>query len=435
VEGKNVTTAGKVTAMARALRQQWGELRSGDHIVFIYEDAAELTSFAVPFIEDGIAQGERCVYIVDDLEPSEVAEALVKGEVDVKRQIRRGALALLSAQEFYTLLRSDALGMVKFARRRVTEASSRGFVGLRLAAEMTWTMKAGVRHDALVEYESLLEEVAGPGHLTAACMYRRDRFRPALLRQLIRSHTRVIAGDHVYLNLSALFRNLARSDLQGLLQSAGERNIPKGGFYFHQGDRATEVYLLTSGRVKLVRADPDGRNVILRIVAPLEPFGDRAALGGPTRLSSAQALEDSRALVWGAPTLRQVMMSHPAISLNAVRLMEDRIEQDRSRFRDLATSPVRRRLARLLLRLAQSMGQKTPRGVTIQLSLSGEDWAELASTTPFTVSRILTEWRRSDIVDARPERISILNLKRIAAIAGVSGDLPQGGGASPPAGH
>jgi CRP-like cAMP-binding protein len=420
--------------MARALRQQWGELRPGDHIAFIYEDAAELTAFAVPFIKDGLARGERCVYIVDDLERSEVAEALVKGGVDVNRQIERGALALVAAQEYYLLPRFDPLRMVDLTRRRVTEAISGGFAGLRIAGEMTWVLKAGIRDDDLLEYESLIDRATGPGRLIIACMYRRDHFSRAVLQQLIRSHAKVIAGDHVYLNLSALFQTLARSDLQGLLQSAGERRKRKGEFYFHQGERAAEVYVLTSGTVKLVRADPDGQNVILRIVAPVEPFGDRAVFGGTTRLSSAQALDDSRALVWDAPTLLQAMMSHPGVSLDAVRLMEDRLEEERSRLQDLSTSPVERRLARLLLRLAQSMGHKMPQGIAIELSLSGQDLAELTSATPSTVSRILAEWRRADIVDARRERIFILNLQRIAAIAGVSGDLPQGGRDSPPAG-
>ena len=418
--------------MARALGQQWGEVRPGDHIVFIYEDTAELTSFAVPFIRDGLARGERCVYIAGDLEPIEVTEALAAGGVDVTRAMERAALAVVSAQEFFALPPFDAARVVGLARRRATEAIARGFTGLRIAGEMMWTLHAGLHGDALVNFESLWDE-AVPGRIIGACLYRRDRFHPAVLQRLIRSHAKVVAGDRVYLSLSALFQTLARSDLQRLLQSSGERRKRRGEFYFHQGDQANEVYVLTSGEVKLVRADPDGRNVILRIVAPLEPFGERAVFDGTTRLSAAQALDDSRALVWDAPTILQVTISHPAVSMNAVRLMEDRLEQERSRLQDLATSPVEHRLARLLLRLAQSMGRTTPQGIAIELSLSRQDLAELASATPSTVSRILAGWRRSNIVDARRDRISILNPQRIAAIAGVSGELPQGGG-DPPAG-
>jgi hypothetical protein len=68
-----------------------------------------------------------------------------------------------------------------------------------------------------------------------------------------------------------------------------------------------------------------------------------------------------------------------------------------------------------------------PQGIAIELSLSGQDLAEFTGSTPYTVSRILAEWRRSRIADARRERIIILNPQRIAAIAGLSVDLLKGG--------
>jgi CRP-like cAMP-binding protein len=153
----------------------------------------------------------------------------------------------------------------------------------------------------------------------------------------------------------------------------------------------------------------------------------RKALVGTARMASAQALEDSRALVWKAPAFHQVMLKHPEVSLNAVHLMAERIEQERNRLLELASSSVERRLARLLLRLAQSMGRRTPSGVAIEIPLSGHDLAELAITTPYTVSRVLAEWRRLRVVDAGRERILVLDQQRIAALAGahLSNELPN----------
>lgn len=414
--------------MADAHGQEFGEVRSGDHILLIYEDSAALTAFAVPFIKEGLARGERCLYVVDDLALLEVTRALAAGGVDADREIERDGLVLLNAKEFYPLPGFDGLRLLELIRRRVIKTSAGRFAGLRVAAEMTWARKIGIRDDDLVAFEALLDDAfRGLGPLIVACMYPRTGFPPAVLGQLIRNHAKVVAADHMYVSLSALFQNLARSDLQGLLQSAGERRVPKGGFYFHQGDQASELFVLTSGRVKLVRTDPEGRNVILAIATSTEPFGDRAAFAGTTRLASAQALEDSRALVWDVPTILQAMVNHPAIWLNAIRLMADLAGEKEERI-DLLSSRIERRLARLLLRLAQSMGRRTSSGVIIDLSLSGQDLAELASTTPYTVSRLLAGWRRLNIVDAQRERIFILDQQRIADIAGVreSEGLPQG---------
>ncbi len=407
--------------MAGVHGHKFGEVRSGDHILLIYEDSAALMAFSIPFIKEGLAKRERCLYVVDDLTLVEVTRALAAEGVNVEREIERGSLVLLNAQGFYTLPGFDALGFLELTRKRVQEASARRFAGLRIAAEMTWALKMGIREEDLVAYEDLLDDAfSGMGPLIIACMYSQARFPPAMLRQLIRSHAKVVAADHMYVSLNALFQNLAGSDLQSLVQSAGERRIPKGGLYFQQGDSASELFVLASGRVKLVRTAPDGRNVILTIAAPTEPFGHRAALAGTPRLASAQALEDSRALVWDVPTILQAMVNHPSIWLNAIRLMADLAGEKEERI-DLLSSRVEQRLARLLLRLAQSMGRSTPSGVIIDLSVSGQDLAELATTTPYTVSRLLAGLRRLNIVDVQRDRILILDQQRLASIAGVRG--------------
>ena len=408
------------TGNAGTHKQEPDQLGAEGHISFIFEDPPELTTFVVPYIRNGLAEGQRCAYVFGELEPPVVTDALVAGGVDVTREIERGALILLSAREYYALPPFDSRRVIELMRKREADASSRGFTGLRIAEDMTWTLQEGIGDEALVEYESLLDETAFPSSVTAASIYQRDRFHPAILRRLISSHRRVVAGDCVLLSLSALFQNLARPDLQHLQQSAGERRKRKGEFYFHQGDQANEIFVLTSGKVKIVRTEPDGRSVIIRIVAPMDLFTNPGALlDGARGFASAQAIEDSRAFVWDASTILQMMTHHPVVSLNAIRQMAERLQENAGRLRDLATANVERRLARLLLRLAQSMGRKTPDGVAIEVPLSGHDLAELTIATPYTVSRILAGWRRRRLADVRRHRILILDPQRMASLAGV----------------
>jgi CRP-like cAMP-binding protein len=170
--------------------------------------------------------------------------------------------------------------------------------------------------------------------------------------------------------------------------------------------------------VKLVRTDAAGRSVILSLVAPMRPFGEGGlALREGVRLVSAEALEDSRALVWDRSAVLRDIMSHPAVSIGAVRVLLDRVASEVSRLDDSVLPDVRGRLARLLLRIAESVGRKTPRGTVINVPLSRRDLADMAITTPYTVSRILSEWRRLDILDAQRTRIIIREPERFAAIA------------------
>ena len=424
-------------ASPRVLQPELGELQPGGHILFVYEDAVDLTAFMVPFVQQGLARNERVLYVVDDLLRSQVAEALTAGGVNVNQEIQRGALIFLNAQEYYGLPRFDAAHVVDLTRTRVGEASARHFAGLRVAAEMTWALKTGIPDDVLVEYEGLLDDgFRGLGPLTVACMYRRGRFPSCVLQRLLRAHGKVLAEDYVHLTLDPLFQNLAKPALDALLQSASARRIPHGGFFFQQGEEARELFILTSGRVKLVRSDPDGRRIIHHLVAPTELFGERAALATTPRLTSAQAVEDSRALVWDVQTILEAMMRYPAIGLNAVLLMAERVERHLTRLEDLSLLRVELRFARLLMQLAQTMGRATSRGVVLDLPLTGQELAEMASTTPYTISRLLAAWRRLDIVDAQHDQILILQPQRLAAIAGepdCPGVADPAEGGSPPA--
>src|SRR5437660_12668527 len=148
-------------AMADVRGQGFGEGSPGDHIVFIYEGTSELRAFVVPFIKEGLARGERCLYVVDDQELPEITEALAAGGVDVDRESRRGALVFMNGEEYAGPPPFDPLRLVELLRRRVTEAGSRGFTGLRIAGQMTWTLEAGVEDRALAEYEVLVERAAG----------------------------------------------------------------------------------------------------------------------------------------------------------------------------------------------------------------------------------------------------------------------------------
>ncbi len=408
-----------MSASPRVLKPELGEEKPGDHILFIYENGTDLTTFAVPFIQRGLTRNEQILYVVDDLRLSEVAEALVAGGVDVNREIEHGALTFLNAQQYYGLPEFDASRVVDLTRRRVREAGARRFAGLRVAAEMTWALQTGIPDDTLVEYEGLLDGAfRGLGPLTVACMYRRGRFAPVVLKRLLHSHGRVVAGDQVHIRLNPLFQNLVETDLHALLQSAGERRISLGGFFFNQGEEARELFILTSGRVKLVRTDPDGRSIIHHLVAPTETFGERAALARTPRLTSAQALQDSRALVWDIQTILEAIRRHPVIGINAVFLMAERVERHLTRIEDLSLLRVELRLARLLVHLGQTMGRPTRRGVVLDLPITGQELAEMASTTPYTVSRLLAAWRRLDIVDTQHDQILLLEPQRLAAIAG-----------------
>jgi CRP-like cAMP-binding protein len=91
------------------------------------------------------------------------------------------------------------------------------------------------------------------------------------------------------------------------------------------------------------------------------------------------------------------------------------IQEMQERYRELATEKVERRIARALLRLAAQVGSKTDGG--IELTFTRQELAEMSGTTLYTVSRVLSEWERQELVEAGRERVVIRNPHGVVSIA------------------
>jgi len=95
----------------------------------------------------------------------------------------------------------------------------------------------------------------------------------------------------------SVFKSATDEDLNLISQHAIERSIEEGEFFFFQGDPAAYLYVLTSGRAKLMQTNPAGQQVNLRTINAWQMFGALGAVReAATYPASAQALEHSTAL-------------------------------------------------------------------------------------------------------------------------------------------
>ena len=213
-------------------------------------------------------------------------------------------------------------------------------------------------------------------------------------------------------------RGLAREDLQLLLESARTKSAGKGGLFFREGDTVSEIYVLVRGRVKLVWSDPQGHEVITRVVRPGDAFGYIEALGGTVRFVSAGAVEDSEAVVLSADRLGRMMTRRPAAALNGLRVLAQQVLDGWRVFQMLVTEPVERRIAQTLLKFVQPAEDGAGKQNPIELRLSHQDLAELTGTTAYTVSRIIARWKHSGIVAVGRSKVIIRMPQELAALVG-----------------
>ena len=215
--------------------------------------------------------------------------------------------------------------------------------------------------------------------------------------------------------------------LDEMARESRPRALQRGEILFTQGSPAHAAHFVLSGRVRLMQHTTDGQDVAMGVFVPYEPVGLLVAVADAPYPGTCEALDQSSVLSVSAASIARVMSQHPPLMLKVIKMLHGRLTEANDRIRELAAERVERRVARVVLRLANKVGVKEESDgrsrIRIDMPLSRQSLAELAGTTLHTVSRILSDWQRSGLVDAGREQLVILRAHDLVLVAE---DVTQG---------
>ena len=202
-----------------------------------------------------------------------------------------------------------------------------------------------------------------------------------------------------------------------MYDSARPVQMEAGCFFFHQNERAEMMYVLLDGQVKMTLLGPEGRQVLIRIVAPCEDFGAVSAIVGSDYPLTAEAVTRCRTLAWEQKDIMRIIDSYPMLRETAFQIAVKRFRQLQKRFRELATESAEQRIARALLRLSNQAGLPKTEGMLIDLALSRGDLAEMTGTSLYTVSRTLSQWERDGLLKNGRGKVLIRDCAQLITLA------------------
>lgn len=209
-----------------------------------------------------------------------------------------------------------------------------------------------------------------------------------------------------------LFTGVPESDLAALASHVRLDLFPRETVIFYQGDPCERVWLVQRGQVKIVYHDVDGREVILEIISPGEAFGG-AVLFMPRQPATAKAMEDSEVMSFPSELYAGFLKSHPDLSLKLIRMLGGRLHSMMG-LQILAGERVERRMATILLKLADRVGRAEPDGLLITIALSRQDLADMAGTTLETAIRTMSRFRSQGLIETqRGGYLLITNLEQL----------------------
>lgn len=218
----------------------------------------------------------------------------------------------------------------------------------------------------------------------------------------------MISLDRSLVKSFGLFQKLSDQELDQILVQAVTRRIGRGEIVFQQGQTASEFFVLLNGRLRVAKITPDGQQTMVRVVNPGDLFGIAKALQRSDYPGTATAAVESLALVWPTTAWASIVEQHPAMAVNAMQTVGQRLQEAHTRIIEMSTEDVERRVAHAVLRLVQQSGRADKDGLAIDFPITRQDVAEMTATTLHTVSRIFSRWEAEGLVRGGRQKLTVL---------------------------
>jgi CRP/FNR family transcriptional regulator, nitrogen oxide reductase regulator len=211
---------------------------------------------------------------------------------------------------------------------------------------------------------------------------------------------------------SELFRGLGGEVLSAVKQAAVVRHVEKTARLLKQGDPPEHLFVVTEGRFKMTTLNEQGRQKTLRFMGPGDAIGCAAVFRNFPYPASCTATTNSKVLSWNGSRFNQLVELHPQLARNALAMMGGRAEEMLERVHQVSSGSVEQRIARAILNVMKQATTKED-----SLTISGQDLAELSDTTPYSVSRTISVWKRAGLVSGGRGRMVVLNSTRLSEIS------------------
>jgi CRP-like cAMP-binding protein len=212
------------------------------------------------------------------------------------------------------------------------------------------------------------------------------------------------------------FRHLSHEaivEINGLFE---DHDIAAEQPVYFEGDRGENLYLVATGKVKLMRNTLSGREVLLDILQAGEYFGHLSIASQEGYTETALAQTDCCILQISAQNFEKVLNRYPDVTLKVLKAVGQRLEESQEIIKQLSVYTVEQRIAAALLRMARKLGEQKQTGMLIQIPFSRQDLAAMTGTTVETVSRIMSRFSIEGLISTGRKWVAINDLQGLEQI-------------------
>ncbi len=228
----------------------------------------------------------------------------------------------------------------------------------------------------------------------------------------------MLAEDRIkLLTLVDIFEPLSREEIEKINWKHLNTSVDEGETFFTPMDLCETLFVLQSGRVRLYKATPEGREFTLAVLHSGTIFGEMALTGQRLRNCYAQAVEESEVSAMCRADVERLILDRPEVGLQLVHLLSDRLSTYETRLQDIALKEVPARLASLILLLIEGEGLRTATGYKIPTRYTHQQLGSMIGANREAVTRAFVRLREVGAVETRRRYIHVEDIEALEKAA------------------
>jgi len=218
-----------------------------------------------------------------------------------------------------------------------------------------------------------------------------------------------------------LLADLSPNELQLLAARTVRKLFASGEVVFSEGEPCNGLHIIARGKVRIFKTSVNGREQVLALNGPGETIAELPVFDGGPYPASASATEDAEIAFISRRDFHAYCLEHPEVALKVLAQVGARLRRLVGIIEELSFTTIRQRLIAMLVKLAQSQGTKTNRGIEFQLPSTHQELASQLGTVRELISRNLMRLQAEGLLDVDARHIVVRDIE------GLTEQLESGG--------
>lgn len=209
-----------------------------------------------------------------------------------------------------------------------------------------------------------------------------------------------------------LFAMMTPEQASALSESVGKRRFKRGELIVEQGKKTDTLFIMLTGRARVVIRDRNAREVILASLKPGDYIGEISLIDNSTHSANVEAEVQTDVLMLGRAEFIRCLSESPAMAFAVMQGLVQRLRKADEKISSLALMDVYGRVAKVLIGLAEEEGDNT---LIIREKLSRQDIAKMVGASREMVSRVMRDFEEKGFMHTLDNGAIVLKERRAAA--------------------